>query len=425
MKSKKLLFALVSLSSLALTSCSFTYNYNVAPYPFDDTVPDEDDDGGSYSIKIWCDKSILNLTQSQVAAFEALNGGKYKLDVKIEPESEGDAASDMLQDVQEGADVFCFAQDQLSRLKIAGALSDIPTNMADQVKSENVKGSINAASYGGNLCAFPLTSDNGYFMYYDKAVLSEEDITDMDTIIAKCKAVNKRINYKVFSDGFYSSSYFMATGCYSKWEIDSTTGNFTGYEDTYKQNGMPALKALQKLKNSDLISPNDQTNKLGDTAAVAISGIWNYSAAKQALGENLGCAPMPYFTVDGNSYHISSYSGYKLIGVKPQTDSKKASVCRKIARYLTNQQCQTERFNTVGWGPSNIASSNEEEVKNQPGLKALAEQAEFANEQGICPGSWWSNVATLANSVKADSTTSDFQNFLDIYDSNLEALKDD
>ena len=424
MKNKKLL-PLVMLIPLVMTGCNYSFSYIVDPYPFDDTLPDSDEDGGTYDIKIWCDKSILTLMQTQVAAFESLNGGKYKLNVTIEPESEGDAATDMLQDVQEGADIFCFAQDQLSRLKIAGALMEITGTMADNVRSDNSTGAINAASYANSLYAFPMTSDNGYFMYYDKSVLSKTDILDMDTIIAKCKAVNKRINYKVFSDGFYAASYFMATGCYSSWDIDANTGNFTDYTDTYKEYGLPALKALKALKASDLISPNDQTNKLGDTAAVAISGIWNYSAAKQALGENLGCAPLPSFTVDGQTYHISSFSGYKLIGVKPQTDSKKASVCRKIARYLTNQQCQTERFNTAGWGPSNIAASQEEAVLNQPGLQALAAQAEYANEQSICPSSWWSNVATLANSVKANSTDAELLSFLDIYDSNLDGFKDD
>lgn len=431
MRKNKLLFIFGAVSALTLTGCSFNYTYNVALYPFDDQLPDTDDDGGSYSIKVWCDKSILTLTQTQIKAFETLNNGKYKLNVNVEPESEGDAATDMLQDVQSGADIFCFAQDQLSRLKIAGALMDITSTMADAVKSDNVKASINAATYANNLCAFPMTSDNGYFMYYDKSVLSEDDITDMDKIIAKLSALrdqqksNYHINYQVFSNGFYAASYFMATGCYSKWGIDPATGNFTDYQDTYKEKGMPALKGLQKLKASDLVSPNDQTNKLGDTASVAISGIWNYSAAKQALGENLGCAQMPSFSVDGQTYHISSFSGYKLIGVKPQTDAKKASVCRKIARYLTNEQCQTERFKNAGWGPSNIAAANSEEVLAQPGLKALSEQDQYSKEQSICPGSWWSNVATLSSSVKAGSTQADFENFLSIYDSNLDGLKDD
>ena len=134
---------------------------------------------------------------------------------------------------------------------------------------------------------------------------------------------------------------------------------------------------------------------------------------------------MPSFTVDGETFHISSFSGYKLIGVKPQTDGKKASVCRKIARYLTNQECQLQRFNEVGWGPSNILASQDEKVLAQPGLQALAAQLPYSQEQGLMPSSWWSNCSTLASSVKADTTDAQLVEALDIYDSNLKELLGD
>ncbi|MBR4378243.1 MAG: extracellular solute-binding protein [Bacilli bacterium] len=424
-KTKYLLLASSLLGMVAISGCKFEFRYSTTPYPFDDVLPDDDDDGGSYEVKVWCDTSILTLTKTQLASFEAVNNGKYKLTFNVEPMSEGEAASKMIQDVQLGADVFCFAQDQLASLKIAGALGDITGNMALGVKSDNPKGAVNAATYGDTLCAFPMTSDNGYYMYYDKQILSDTDVKDMSTVIQKVKAVNKRINYPVFSNAFYSASYFMATGCYSKWTVNPKTGNFVSYEDNYKEKGLKALKALRELKAADLVAPNDQTNKLGDTAAVAISGIWNYKAAEKALGNNLGCCEMPSFTVDGETFHISSFSGYKLIGVKPQTDGKKASVCRKIARYLTNQECQLQRFNEVGWGPSNLLASQDEKVLAQPGLKALAEQLPYSQEQGLMPSSWWSNCATLASSVKGDSSDAQLEEALSIYTSNLDELLGD
>lgn len=424
-KFKYLLLATSVVAMVSVSGCKFEFRYSTTPYPFDDVLPDDDDDGGTYEVKVWCDTSILTLTKTQLATFEAVNNGKYKLTFNVEPMSEGDAASKMIQDVQLGADVFCFAQDQLASLKIAGALGDITGTMALGVKSDNPKGAINAATYGSELCAFPMTSDNGYYMYYDKQILSDTDVKDMSTIISKVSAAKKRINFPVFSNAFYSASYFMATGCYSKWTVDPKTGNFIGYEDNYKENGLKALKALRELKAADLVAPNDQTNKLGDTAAVAISGIWNYKAAEKALGNNLGCCEMPSFTVDGETFHISSFSGYKLIGVKPQTDGKKASVCRKIARYLTNQECQLQRFNEVGWGPSNILASQDEKVLAQPGLQALAAQLPYSQEQGLMPSSWWSNCSTLASSVKADTTDAQLVEALDIYDSNLKELLGD
>lgn len=426
MKKKTVLkFALLACSTLALAGCKFEYKFIVPAYPFDDTLPDNDPDGGTYSLKVWCDKSIVDLTRTQIKDFETLNQGKYTLNITVEPESEGDAATDMLQDVQAGADIYCFAQDQLSRLKIAGALAPITGAPAKEVRKENPKSACNAASYNGELYSFPMTSDNGYFMYYDKSVIPEDHVGNMNAIIEDCKRAGKKMNYGVFANGFYSASYFMATGCYSNWTIDNATGNFTGFDDTYSQYATPALKALRELKKADIVAANDQTNKLGTTAAVAISGIWNYAAAEKALGANLGCAQMPSFTVDGEKYHISSFSGYKLIGYKPQKDAKKASVCRKIAQYLTSEKCQLERFNSVGWGPSNTVASQNERVLAQPGLKALNDQAPYAKEQVICPGSWWSNVSTLAGSVKGDTKDSEFTTFLSIYDSNLPGLLDD
>jgi len=425
-KLKKLLLGTTLIGAMALTGCKFEFRYSTVPYPFDDVLPDDDDDGGTYEVKVWCDTSILTLTKTQLASFESVNNGKYKLTFNVEPMSEGDAASKMIQDVQLGADIFCFAQDQLASLKIAGALSDLNQNMATAVKSDNPVGAINAATYGGNICAFPMTSDNGYYMYYDKSILSDEDVKDMSKVISIVKARGKRMNYPVFSNAFYSASYFMATGCYSKWEVDPKTGNFIDYDDTYEEFGLPAMKALRELKAADIVAPNDQTNKLGDTAAVAISGIWNYKAAEKALGNNLGCCEMPWFTVDGESYHISSFSGYKLVGVKPQTDGKKASVCRKIARYLTNQECQLQRFLEVGWGPSNILASQDQRVLDQPGLKALADQQPYSQEQGLMPSSWWSTCATLASSIKTGSEDDEtLKNALKIYSSNLDELKGD
>ena len=420
MKLKKhLLLATSLLAMVTVSGCKYEFTYSTTPYPFDDLLPDGDDDGGKYDIKVWCDTSILTLTKTQLASFVQVNNGKYDINFKIEPMSEGDAASKMIQDVQLGADVFCFAQDQLASLKIAGALANITGTMADKVQSDNPKEAISAATYGDDICAFPMTNDNGYYMYYDKTALSSSDVKDMSKIIAKAKKSKKRINYPVFTNAFYSASYFMATGCYSNWEVDPTNGNFIEYDDNYKDNGLPALKGLKELYDADVIAPNDQTNKLGDTAIAAVSGIWNYNAAYKALGKNLGCCQMPSFKVDGKSYHISSFSGYKLCGVKPQTDGKRLSVCKKIARYLTNQECQLQRFSEVGWGPVNILASQDKRVLEQPGLKALAEQAPYAQEQGIMPSSWWNTCSLLASSVKTAKTEDLMKKELAKYDASL------
>ena len=66
----------------------------------------------------------------------------------------------------------------------AGALQEILLNPED-VKSRNLTGSVEAATMDGKLYAYPMTADNGYFLYYDKSVLSEDDVKSMDTLLAK------------------------------------------------------------------------------------------------------------------------------------------------------------------------------------------------------------------------------------------------
>ena len=257
-------------------------------------------------------------------------------------------------------------------------------------------------------------------------LLEKETLINGDPI--KVQLVKNNPNKKVYSTKTIDYKTFYKQGMLNKPNInDNNNLNYITKKSTnniqrqnYKISTESNDNNFHKTK-----AYNDQTNKLGSTAAVVISGIWNYQNAVKALGDRLGCAEMPSFTVDGQTYHISSFSGYKLIGFKPQRDAKKLSVCRKIARYLTNQESQMSGFGEVGWGPSNTIASQSEKVLAQPGLKALFDQSKYAQEQGICPGSWWSNVSTLAGQIKPDTTDAQFTEYLRIYDSNLDGLLDD
>ena len=432
---KKILFL---LPILLLSSCNFKYNYIIAGMPTGgggafpgDDEEDDFEDAGTYEIKVWVDDKIVDLTRTQIQSFASESGGKYTINAKVEPQSEGTAASSMLQDVQSGADIFVFAQDQLSRLKVAGAVSKITGNYSSFIKKNNSQDSVKAASLDGNgetLYAFPITSDNGYFLYYDKRIIPDEDAKDMSKILADCKKASKKLNFEARSNGFYAASYFLADGikCHSDWTLNQETGQFTAYDDNFSgDNGLIAAKGLKELDDNSLVATNSLASKLGETAAAVVSGIWEYDVAQNRLKENLGCAELPSFTVDGKSYHLGSFDGYKLMGVKPQVDAKKASVCRKLARYLTGEACQTQRFKEVSWGPTNTKSNQRDEIANHPGLAALNAQHKYATQQGQCPGAWFVALATTAKSVKNNSTDDQIRTVLNNYKNGLPELLDE
>ena len=423
--------ALFLLPVLLLTSCNFKYTYVISGLNLGNEVntgseDDGIDDAGSYDIKVWVDDKIVDLTRTQIQSFVSESMGKYTINAKVEPQSEGTAASSMLQDVQSGADIFVFAQDQLARLKVAGAVSKLTGSYASFVSGNNSEDSVKAASIGSNIYAFPTTSDNGYFLYYDKSIISDEDATDMTKILAKCKSSGKKLNFEARSNGFYSASYFLATGCKSEWDLDEQTGKFTKYTDDFSgDKGLIAAKGLKELDNTSLVATNSLASKLGDTACAVVSGIWEYDVALKRLGDKLGCAELPYFSVDGARYHLGSYDGYKLMGVKPQVDAKKASVCRKLAQYLTGELCQTQRFKEVSWGPTNSKSSQKDDVLAHPGLAALSKQHAYATQQGQCPGAWFVALSTTAKAIKSDSSDEQLKQILLNYKNGLDELLDE
>ncbi len=420
---KKLLVkSTIFLPALLLASCNFTYQYVVSGLvggAADEDVEDIDD-AGTYDVKIWVDDRIVDLTKSQIGEFIANNGDKYKINAQVVATSESVAAASMMQDVQSGADIFCFAQDQLSRLKVSGALAKLPSAYVNALTSEMSLDAISAAKVNGEVYAYPITSDNGYFLYYNKDVVSDEQSKNITEIIAACKAKGKKLYFSARGDGFYAASYFMGTGCYSSWQINSETGKFDSYKDNYNsEQGIIAAMGLKELDDENGVVKDSSASQLGDKAGAVVSGIWDYEAAYKLLGDKLGCAELPSFTVEGTSYHLSSFDGYKLLGVKPQVDAKKASVCRKIARFLVNESSQAQRFDVASWGPTNVVASQSEGVKSHPGLAALAAQHEYAKPQGQCPGGWFSAVATTAGAVKKDSTRADIETLLKKHESAL------
>ena len=352
---------------------------------------------GTYDITMWVSEieGVAALFQEQIAAFNAANPG-IVINAKIEGVTEGDAASNVVKDVATAPDIYCFAQDQLARLVQAGALAAPGVAATETIKTNNDAGSVAAATVAGQLYAYPMTSDNGYYMYYDKSLISEEDAESLEKIIAKCEESGKKFRYAL-ENGWYTASFFFATGCHSSWTMDAE-GNFNGVDDNFNSaEGLIAMKGMEKLAKS---SCYDSNADIFTDAAVVITGIWAANAATEYFGANLGATDLPSFEVDGKSYHLGSFVGNKLMGVKPQTDAKKAAVLSKLAQYLTGEDCQKARYENFQWGPSNKTVQSSEAVQSNISLAALAKQGEYGVPQGQIEGSWWDIVKVLGAHAK-------------------------
>ncbi len=374
---------------------------------------------GTYDITMWVSEidGVAEMTQKQIEAFMDANPG-IVINASIEGVTEADAGSKVVADVASAPDIYCFAQDQMARLVQAAALAAPGKAASETITANNDAGAVAAASVAGTLYAYPMTSDNGYYLYYDTSIISEEDADSLEAIIAACEENGVKFRFAL-ENAWYTASFFFATGCHSNWTMNEA-GEFTSVDDDFSSDaGLVAMKGMQKLTQS---SCYDSNADIFTDAGAIVTGIWNANAAAEHFGENLGATDLPSFEVDGTSYHLGSYSGNKLMGVKPQSDAKKAAVLSLLAQWLTNEECQMERYETYQWGPSNLNAQASEAVQANESLAALAKQNAYGMPQGQIHGSWWDIAKLLGADAKAATSEDDLKAALESYQTTIDGL---
>jgi len=381
-------------------------------------------------IKVWVSETegVADLFKQQIKAFAKEYG--VKINAKIQGVSEGQAAAEMLKDVDAGADIFCFAQDQLARLVQGGAIGQLGQAASEYVITNNDAGSVSAVTFGTGedekLYAYPMTSDNGLFMFYDKSAVSETQAQTLEGIMSACQTTGKKISWKL-NDIWHSAGFFFGAGCTSTWETDDD-GNFISVTDDFNSDkGFAAAKAMRTLLNSDVYAGAYGGAADFDAAipsAVVISGTWDTKTAKDILGNDFAAAKLPTYTVDGHTYQTGSFSGFKLMGVKPQTDPERSGILHKLAQYLTGAECSEQRFDQFGWGPSNKAVQQMEKVQKDEALAAFFAQSPYSIPQGNIHGDWWSIGNAIATNLQGTTTDQGIWDALTTYDDAIHAVFD-
>ena len=373
----KKILTLVLAFALALTLCGAAFA-----------------EGYSGDLKVWVADAAVDFTNAQIDAFKAANPDYANMNVTVEAVGEGDAASKVITDVSAAADIFGFAQDQLARLVAAGAVEVVEPGNAEIVKAENDAGAVAAVTMGEEMYAYPLTSDNGYFLYYDKSVVT--DPSTLEQILADCEAAGKSF-YMELNSGWYQTAFFFGAGCTLTYDSDND-GNLTKCNADYaSENGLKAFKSIIKVAASPAFVNGSSISNATNVGAI-VDGTWDSEAAKELFGDNYAAAKLP--TVDG--YQMSGFGGFKMLGVKPQTDEDKLAACDALAAWLSSGDVQLARYEALGWGPSNLTAQQSDAVKSDVALSALADQLQYTIPQGQYPGDYWNLATGLGDRVIAD-----------------------
>lgn len=371
------------------------------------------------SITVWAPQNQQTLVKGLVDDFLAENPD-FGLKVKFGVCGEDNAFATVSKDVQASADVYGFANDQLMNLRKAGGLSPLSDKAVEVIKQNNDLNAVNAGKIteGGvdKYYGYPYAADNGFFMYYDKSVVSDEASATLEDVMNSCAKQHKYFVMQLAAEGgWYVGSFFYAAG--GKYEIkwngytlESAGVNFD--EKAVDVNGEVSTEySIGQIGGNAVINlvKNTQVFKSGDNAVIeqlltskqlgaAVTGTWNAALFREKLGENYAATKLPtYKGIDGRNYQMKPFIGYKLFAVNPYT--KYASESHRLAAYLASESSQTKRFEALGIGPANLKVQATEAVKNNVALQALFSQREFAVVQDSLPDSYWSTFKAFAADV--------------------------
>ncbi len=348
---------------------------------------------------VWGAEEDTELMNQIIENFQINYQGEADFQILFEVQGESQCKDALIGGLEDGADVFTFADDQLNALAAAGALD--PIENVDKIRDRNLSSAVQAVTINNQLYAYPLTADNGYFLYYNKEYITEEQVKTLDGIL-EAAAANGKLFTMDWSSAWYVYSFFGNTGLQVGLNNDGITNYCTWNQIDGDIQGIDVAEAmLQIAKNPGFASHTDQEFLEGvknGSVIAGVSGVWNSVAIKEVWGENTGATKLPTYSCNGRQVQMASFSGCKLIGVNAYSEHPKWA--SKLAEWITNEENQRLRFEMRRQGPSNIAVADSEEIKQSPEIVALLEQSEFSQLQRI-GGKFWDPVSKFAESMAA------------------------
>ena len=361
-------------------------------------IPDESQPvKETVALTVWGAEEDEALLQQIFASFQAHYAGQADFQITYQPQSESTCKDVLLGNLEGGADVFTFADDQVAALAAAGGLDPVPDEAA--IRSTTLPAAVEAASVENTLYAYPLTADNGYFLYYNKAYFTDEDIQSLERIL-EVAAQAERLVAMDWSSAWYIYAFFGNTGLEVGLNEDGLTNYCTWNSTNGPIRGIDVAQAMLDIAASPAFSnrtdPEFLTGVQDGTVIAGISGVWSAMAVQEVWGDDMGAAKLPTYTCAGQQVQMASFSGCKLIGVNAY--SQHPDWAARLAEWITSEANQRLRFEVRGQGPANVSAANSPEVQSSPAIAALLEQSNHSQLQRV-GGKFWSPVAEFSISM--------------------------
>ena len=266
---------------------------------------------------------------------------------------EASSAGQVSQDAEASADVFLYANDNLTTMTDADALVKFGGKYREEIEATNSQTSLDSVTKDGEIYGVPFAI-NTWFLFYDKSVFSEEDVKNLDTML------EKGVVSFPFTNSWYLPAFYIGNGCTLFGDgTDASAGVDFGGEKA--QEVTDYLIDLESNPNFRIDADGSGIAGLRDGSINAMfSGSWDAAAVKEALGDNMGVAALPTYTLDGEEKQMYAYAGTKAVGVNTQSDYMVQAV--ELAIFLGNEYSQRLHYELENVVPCHTALLEDEEI---------------------------------------------------------------
>lgn len=354
------------------------------------------------TLVVWCPEADQPFAKAVAEEFKKAHPEKEYL-FQWGIQGENDAATKVLNDVENAPDVFSFASDQINKLIVGDALARIGGERLTKIKEQNTAESVDAAtvkiSGEDQTYAFPYT-DNTFFLYYNKSKLNGEDIKTLDGILAKCSK-EEQFGYPM-NDGWYNSAFFFGKGLgydvtfsdqLAEVEVETTFGNDVGLKVTEAMWNYVQKPGFKADSDDSKLTAGFQSG----TIIAGASGIWNKSSIEKYLGDDFGVAKLPTYTLEGKQVQLTAFAGYKLLGVSNHSPNRVDAL--EFAEFYTNKENQIKHFEMRGFLPTNKEAQKDSRITGDACALAIKDQLAYSKTQKGVPSTLWTPMQGLGEAM--------------------------
>lgn len=363
-------------------------------------------------ISLWVptvDTTFIN--EKVIPAFKTAHSDfKGKITVKANI-GEGDVRTELAKDLDTAADVMCMADDNITAAAQSELLATVTAADKTSIAKTDGADGVKAGEYGDALYGYPYRADNGYILFYNKALFpNPADVTSMESLLAKAAEKNTKVYWNL-SEAWYVPAAFWANGVNFTLDED---GNMLGEDfgsDKAVKAGMALMSQYKQYGGTTLVySADTGVLEAGfKDQSIGACILWNnYAGFHSVLGDNLGYTVLPTMNIDGEDKPLHTFNGYKFMSVKAGLSDTKKELCQEFCRFATSPEMQLLRAAELGQGPSNVNVAANEEVKALPFVGQIAQMvsegrthAQAANVNA----NFWDPMGSIGSTIMDGAST--------------------